>query len=154
MNMATIAEPSTGGTSITRREFLQRGAIGTGALILVPTLSGIMAACGSDEPREVLFQLGWVKSVQFGGHFAALENGFFDDLDIVAEFRSGGPTIDPITAVAGGDANFAGSRHKQHHRSSWTRYAHQSDRRLLPEGPLLANEPRPISDRFTRRHGR
>ena len=105
--MAAIAEPSTGGTSITRRKFLQRGAIGTGALILAPTLSGVIAACGSDEPREVLFQLGWVKSVQFGGHFAALENGFFDDLDIVAEFRSGGPTIDPITAVAGGDANFA-----------------------------------------------
>jgi ABC-type nitrate/sulfonate/bicarbonate transport system substrate-binding protein len=83
--------------------------MGTGALLLLPTLSTILAACGGDEAeaREVLFQLGWIKSVQFGGHFAALENGFFDDVNIVADFRSGGPTIDPITAVAANDANFA-----------------------------------------------
>ena len=43
----------------------------------------------------VSFQLGWTKLVQFGGHFMALDKGYFEEEGIAAEFVSGGPGIDP-----------------------------------------------------------
>ena len=49
-------------------------------------------------------QLGWIKSVQFGGHFAALEQGYFTAAGVDATFNAGGPGVEPRTVVASGRA--------------------------------------------------
>ncbi|WP_159458466.1 ABC transporter substrate-binding protein [Roseisalinus antarcticus] len=55
--------------------------------------------------EKVVHQLGWVKSIQFGGHFAAIENGYFEDEGIEAEFVAGGPGgIGTDVAVGSGQA--------------------------------------------------
>ena len=54
------------------------------------------------EMVTVGFQLGWKKLVQFGGHFMALDKGYFKDEGIDANFVSGGPGIDPVADVAAG----------------------------------------------------
>ncbi|MDR3376938.1 MAG: ABC transporter substrate-binding protein [Ancalomicrobiaceae bacterium] len=74
------------------------GAAGAAAgIALMPTAA--FAA------QKVTHQLGWIKSIQFGGHFAAIENGYFRDLGIDAEFVAGGPNgIGSEVAVATGQA--------------------------------------------------
>ncbi|MFM7535454.1 MAG: ABC transporter substrate-binding protein [Acidimicrobiales bacterium] len=106
-----------------RRQFLRRGALTGGALLSLPAASALLAACGDDSSggaattvagatttaakaggatTKVGFQLGWKKLVQFGGHFMALDKGFFKAEGIDAEFVSGGPGIDPVADVAAG----------------------------------------------------
>jgi ABC-type nitrate/sulfonate/bicarbonate transport system substrate-binding protein len=53
----------------------------------------------------VTFQLGWKKLTQFGGHFAAIKQGYFTENGIEANFLSGGPNIDPFSVVSGGQAD-------------------------------------------------
>jgi NitT/TauT family transport system substrate-binding protein len=49
--------------------------------------------------------MGWVKSIQFGGHFAAIEQGYFEEEGIEAEFVAGGPGgIGTDVAVGTGQA--------------------------------------------------
>ncbi len=103
----------------TRRDFLRRGGLAGGALQTLPAASALLAACGDSdddagsdaagatettagELTPVAFQLGWTKLVQFGGHFMALDNGYFEEEGIAAEFVSGGPGIDPVADVASG----------------------------------------------------
>jgi NitT/TauT family transport system substrate-binding protein len=52
----------------------------------------------------MVHQLGWIKSIQFGGHFAALEQGYFAAEGVGAEFLAGGPGVEPRTIVASGRA--------------------------------------------------
>ena len=52
--------------------------------------------------KPVSFQLSWIKSIQYGGFFAAVENGYFKDAGIDPTFVSGGPTMDPVGNVAAG----------------------------------------------------
>lgn len=112
----------------TRRDFLRRSGYTGGVLLSLPAASALLAACGSDddepaaattattaaaatattaapapvEMTDVSFQLGWTKLVQFGGHFMALDRGYFEEEGISAEFVSGGPGIDPVADVASG----------------------------------------------------
>lgn len=95
----------------TRRDFLRRSGYTGGALLTLPAASALLAACGSDDESEtsgpaeltqVGFQLGWTKLVQFGGHFMALDRGYFEEEGIKAEFVSGGPGIDAVADVASG----------------------------------------------------
>lgn len=99
-------------TTASRRALL-RGLLGGGALVAAAPL---LAACGSDDDEEsssasaaglttVTCQLGWKKLTQFGGHFAALKNGYFEAEGIDAKFVSGGPNIDPISVVTSGQAD-------------------------------------------------
>lgn len=98
-----------------RRRFLRGGALLGGAIALGgPTL---LAACGDDDDetsssgsgsgssaQTLTFQLGWLKGVQHGGHFAAIEQGYFTDAGIEPTFDSGGPNIDQIAVVSSGQA--------------------------------------------------
>jgi ABC-type nitrate/sulfonate/bicarbonate transport system substrate-binding protein len=52
----------------------------------------------------VSWQLGWTKSVQFGGFFAAIEKGFYTQEGVTPDVRAGGPQINPVSIVAGGGA--------------------------------------------------
>ena len=84
------------------------------ALKGIGALGGIGLAAGFGMvalPRRAwaadkfVHQLGWVKSIQFGGHFAAIEHGYFAEENIEAEFLSGGPGTDPHGTVISGKAN-------------------------------------------------
>jgi ABC-type nitrate/sulfonate/bicarbonate transport system substrate-binding protein len=103
-------------TDLSRRTML-RGLVGTGALLASGSL---LAACGSSDDDTaaapsasgtsgkldtVTFQLGWKKLAQFGGHFAAIKMGYFEQNGIHATFLSGGPGIDPVSVVSGGQAD-------------------------------------------------
>lgn len=60
----------------------------------------------AQELDKVVHQLGWIKSIQFGGHFAAIHNGYFEEEGIEAEFLAGGPnSISTSLAVATGQAD-------------------------------------------------
>lgn len=105
-------------TQMNRRAMLKRSALAGGGLLAG---SSFLAACGSDtetatstttttaaaEPdaptaADISFQLGWLRLVQFGGHIMGQEKGYFEEENINAEFRSGGPGIDPVADVTSG----------------------------------------------------
>ncbi|MGI4797355.1 MAG: ABC transporter substrate-binding protein, partial [Janthinobacterium lividum] len=52
--------------------------------------------------KPISFQLSWIKSIQYGGFFAAIEQGYFKDAGVEPTFVAGGPTMDPVGNVAAG----------------------------------------------------
>jgi len=79
--------------------------LGSGAVVSVSValeLFGGSRSAYAQADEAVSCQLNWIKSVQFGGHFAALEKGFFKNEGIDAEILGGGPGIDSINLVASG----------------------------------------------------
>jgi ABC-type nitrate/sulfonate/bicarbonate transport system substrate-binding protein len=50
------------------------------------------------------FQLSWIKSIQYGGFFAGIEEGSFKKFGVDPTFVSGGPNIDPVANVASGQS--------------------------------------------------
>jgi NitT/TauT family transport system substrate-binding protein len=72
------------------------------SLGLGAAMSPLSSALAADSP--LTFQLSWIKSIQYGGYFAGLENGFFSRNNIQVAFNSGGPNIDPVGNVATGRA--------------------------------------------------
>ena len=88
---------------VSRRDALRAGVgLAGGAAAASVGLSAFApAALGqSGKLEKVSIVLNWVKSVQFGGHFVAQENGYFKKQGIEAEIISGGPGIDSINLVA------------------------------------------------------
>ena len=85
--------------TVHRRGVNRRHVIGGLVGVAAMSLGGRAFALDS-----VVHQLGWIKSVQFGGHFMAIEQGDFKDQGIEAEFMPGGPGTDTTTAVAAGQA--------------------------------------------------
>jgi ABC-type nitrate/sulfonate/bicarbonate transport system substrate-binding protein len=96
-SITTLATPH-----LHRRAFLQRSAAASGIFMLP---AGFGTAAMAQDMTKMVHQLGWVKSIQFGGHFAAIENGYFAEEGIDAEFLPGGPGgIGTDVAVASGQA--------------------------------------------------
>lgn len=97
---STSTAPS-GRPGMGRREFLRGTAAAAGGLALPAGLWGLPVTAA--EMDRTIHQLGWVKSIQFGGHFAAIHHGFFAEEGIEAEFLPGGPgTTGSDVAVATG----------------------------------------------------
>lgn len=100
---------------LSRREFLIRGgALAAGTTValsaggfLTATPAGASRQPAATSLEKVTFQLGWLKLAQFGGHFVALQNGYFKDEGIDAVFLSGGDNIDGLTLVESGQVNMA-----------------------------------------------
>src|ERR1700738_1039732 len=97
--------------NLTRRRFLRTTASVAVALPLVGAATAQLAAAApmlapaaQGSGGTVSWQLGWTKSVQFGGFFAAIEKGFYKEEGITPELRAGGPQINPVSLVAGGGA--------------------------------------------------
>jgi ABC-type nitrate/sulfonate/bicarbonate transport system substrate-binding protein len=99
---------------LSRRQFLARtgmlaagttiGLSAAGLLTAAPSFAALPEAKGLDT---VTFQLGWLKLAQFGGHFVALQKGYFKEEGINAQFMAGGTGIDGLTLVENGQADMA-----------------------------------------------
>lgn len=96
--VATLAAPTI---IPSRRQLLKNAALLSGVFLAAGPLGGMRKAYALDK---VVHQLGWIKSIQFGGHFAAIEQGYFEEEGIEAEFVAGGPGSDTTAAVATGQA--------------------------------------------------
>ena len=109
--------------SLDRRSFLRRGAAGGAGIALLGTggMSALLAACGSSSkpaasssttagntPKdlgELVFQLSWIKNVEFGGEYIADTNGYYKDEGFSkVTLLSGGPTVQQDAVVASGKA--------------------------------------------------
>lgn len=79
-------------------------------LLLIIFLMAILAACAAENKRQeaipVAIKLRWTHTAQFGGLYAADQEGYFAAEGIDATFLEGGPGIDPIAAVLAGEAQF------------------------------------------------
>ena len=82
------------------------------AVVALAAVVGLVgAACGDGDSGEgdgatnVQLILGWVASPQFGGYFAAQQQGYYEDagLDVTLQ---GGEVESPIQVVASGGAEF------------------------------------------------
>jgi NitT/TauT family transport system substrate-binding protein len=60
-----------------------------------------------DELTEVSLQLQWFTQAQFGGYFAAVDQGFYEDHGLDVEIVEGGVDIVPQTQLADGAVDFA-----------------------------------------------
>src|SRR5579863_116049 len=100
---------------LSRREFLLRGGAVAAGTAVALSASGLVTATPAGASRapaaktleKVTFQLGWLKLAQFGGHFVALQKGYFKDEGIDAVFLSGGDNIDGLTLVESGQVDMA-----------------------------------------------
>ncbi len=111
--------------SLDRRSFLRRGAAGGIGVALLGTggMSAILAACGSSSKPaasgssttvaggapadlgELVFQLSWIKNVEFAGEYIADTNGYYKDAGFSkVTLLSGGPTVAQDTVVQSGKA--------------------------------------------------
>jgi ABC-type nitrate/sulfonate/bicarbonate transport system substrate-binding protein len=81
-------------------------ALSAGGLVTA-TPSGAERRPAAKMMEKVTFQLGWLKLAQFGGHFVALQKGYFKEEGIDAVFLSGGDNIDGLTLVESGQVDMA-----------------------------------------------
>lgn len=65
------------------------------------------AAAECDAPDSVSLQLQWFNQAQFGGYFAAADQGFFEAQCLDVELKEGAVEIVPQTELANGNADFA-----------------------------------------------
>ncbi|MDX1689643.1 MAG: ABC transporter substrate-binding protein [Acidimicrobiia bacterium] len=77
---------------------------------LVLALALVATACGDDdgagETVPVSLQLQWVTQAQFAGYFAALDQGFYEDVGLDVTILEGAVDIVPQQVVASGQAEF------------------------------------------------
>ncbi|HJO80634.1 MAG: ABC transporter substrate-binding protein [Acidimicrobiales bacterium] len=84
---------------------------------MVVAMTLVAAACGSDDVAvgtgdcdsvdQVSLQLQWVTQTQFGGYFAAVDQGIYDKYCLDVEIREGGVDIVPQQQLASGATDFA-----------------------------------------------
>src|ERR1700752_1699756 len=92
----------TSNFKLSRRALLTAGASPAAATTL-GQWPGLGVAFGQ-AATPLSFQLSWIKSIQYGGFFAGVENGWFKKFGIEPTFVSGGPNIDPVANVASGQS--------------------------------------------------
>ncbi|HSG79128.1 MAG TPA: ABC transporter substrate-binding protein [Acidimicrobiia bacterium] len=80
------------------------------AIALVAVLALVATACGDDdgggESVPVKLQLQWVTQSQFAGYFAAVDQGFYEDVGLDVTILEGAVDIVPQQVVASGQAEF------------------------------------------------
>lgn len=77
-----------------------------GALALSGVMPGLrlLGDARAQATTPLSFQLSWLKSIQYGGFFAGVDNGTYKKLGIDVTFNSGGPNVDPVGNVASGQS--------------------------------------------------
>lgn len=91
-------------------------------LVVFAVVAMLAAACSSDDtadattttegPMEltpVTLQLQWFTQAQFAGYYAAVAEGFYEDLGLDVTLLEGGVDIVPATVLGAGGADFAES---------------------------------------------
>src|ERR1700726_1656311 len=86
--------------NFTRRSVLKAGAATTFAS---SSWMGLTTAF-AQQAKPLSFQLSWIKSIQYGGFIAGLEQGSFKKFGTDPTFVSGGPNVDPVANVASGQS--------------------------------------------------
>ncbi len=71
------------------------------------TTSTTAAEAAPAEMTDVTLQLQWFTQAQFAGYFAAVDQGFYEELGLNVEILEGGVDIVPATVLASGAADFA-----------------------------------------------
>ena len=111
---------------------MRHGRVARSAAIL--TFAGVLVACGSSSSggtattaaggsggglkvdvskctapsgAKVKLQLQWVTQAQFGGYFAAVDQGFYKAAGLDVEIKEGGVDIPPQKTLASGAVDFA-----------------------------------------------
>jgi NitT/TauT family transport system substrate-binding protein len=69
--------------------------------------SSTATAGGSQKLTKVKLQLQWFTQAQFGGYFAALQQGYYKDAGLDVQILEGGTDIVPQTQLAQGRADYA-----------------------------------------------
>jgi ABC-type nitrate/sulfonate/bicarbonate transport system substrate-binding protein len=103
--------------SFDRRHFLNRGvALGAGVAALSVGGSTLLTACGSSSSKAasssgskdfgtLVFQLSWIKNVEFAGSYFADKNGYYKKGGFSGvTLLSGGPSVSQDAVVASGKA--------------------------------------------------
>jgi ABC-type nitrate/sulfonate/bicarbonate transport system substrate-binding protein len=105
--------------SFDRRHFLNRGvALGAGVAALSVGGSTLLTACGSSSKSSkasssggsadygsLVFQLSWIKNVEFAGSYFADKNGYYKQNGFSGvTLLSGGPSVSQDAVVASGKA--------------------------------------------------
>jgi NitT/TauT family transport system substrate-binding protein len=89
------------GARLNRRAVLKAGAVAlTGAGVASLTGGSVFAQTAT----PLSFQLSWIKSIQYGGYFAGIDQGIYKKYGIDPTFVSGGPNVDPVANVAAGQS--------------------------------------------------
>jgi ABC-type nitrate/sulfonate/bicarbonate transport system substrate-binding protein len=79
-------------------------------LVTLVTLSILLTACGNATPAKpadkVSVQLSWFHGVEYAGFYAAVEKGYYADANLEVTLNAGGPDINPLDEVDGGNSQF------------------------------------------------
>ena len=76
----------------------------------LPSAGGLavdVATCTAPTGADVKLQLQWFTQAQFGGYFAAVDQGFYEDAGLNVEIVEGGVEIAPQKTLASGAVDFA-----------------------------------------------
>jgi NitT/TauT family transport system substrate-binding protein len=91
-------------------------------LLLIAAMALVIGACGDDaggdettttaaaapeEMTDVKLQMQWFTQAQFAGYYAALDQGYYEDLGLNVEILEGAVDIVPATVLDSGGADFA-----------------------------------------------
>lgn len=87
----------------------------TASVATAAALTLVLAACSSEEVEAesseaaavvpLTLQTSWIPLVQFGGSYVADTHGYYEDNGVEIEILPGGPEVDPMAAVAAGNAD-------------------------------------------------
>lgn len=102
--LAACGVPATGETTASTAAPVAATAISSLEETTAPTESGGSTASGAKD--AITLQLKWVAQGQFAGYYAAKEKGFYDAENLDVTIRPGGPDINPVQVVDGGQAQF------------------------------------------------
>ncbi len=85
-----------------------------GALLMAVVVVAAACSSGTSSPSAaaltpVRFQLQWVPQAQFGGYYAALDQGYFKDAGLDVKLLSGGPDVNNLQVVASDGAELGTS---------------------------------------------
>jgi NitT/TauT family transport system substrate-binding protein len=73
--------------------------------ILTGTVLAALLGTAAQAADDVTLQLKWVTQAQFGGYYAALENGFYEEEGLNVTIKPGGPDVAPVQVLMGGGAD-------------------------------------------------
>ena len=77
------------------------------SLIIVVSLLFCSSAFAKGDIAEITLQLKWKHQYQFAGYYAAQQMGYYRDAGLKVTIKEAGTSIDPLTSVMTGDADFA-----------------------------------------------